>query len=91
MQASHGNLEQSQTVGQLKANAKLFGASLDRFNQISNARYQQTYGAKAEDVLGIGTGGTAPAASSGGFVEGKTYTDAKGNKAIYQNGKFVEQ
>lgn len=31
----------------------------------------------------------APAAPAGKFVEGKTYVDGSGNKAVYKNGQFV--
>jgi hypothetical protein len=45
---------------------------------------------KGMSVGDVGAAGETATGGSGKFVEGKVYIDAKGNKAKYVNGQFVE-
>lgn len=76
-----GNMDLGQDKSTINANLVRIGNT-----------YKVVNSTIAKDIDRIGTGGgivakaTAPSAK---FVEGKTYTDAQGNKAMFKNGQWV--
>lgn len=62
-----------------------YEAGVQQFEKEAEGVLESTKASKAA-FAGSGEGGSDKKA----FIEGHTYTDAKGNKAKYTNGKFVE-
>ena len=68
---------------------------LKRFAQIyrdvstETTNFYRESGYKVPELSSGATPAAAPAPAAGKFEEGKTYVDAKGNRAKFQGGKFV--
>ena len=96
---SRGSVAQLRILQTSKPNAALDKESNINAIDTITKELQQARSAPAAELEHYGSGGTptswaqtsakqatsAPATSSGGFKEGQIYTDAKGNKAMYQN------